>query len=237
MPPRNTSYAELNKLYANEKDLKDQDFGDYSMIAIGTAWPEEDKDTRNFAEFYRKDMKGAEQSHWKAHFSVIGPQVGKAWDVVYPVLAEQKAYKFKVYRQVCGPATKRRLAKSKDASAEMRQQAIADIDRLETHAQITVYLPTEKNKELDALPEKVSAAQKMLVAVEAALVKAKVSQAILLPDRDRWVGQYCSIVYEEKGVTWEKRKNYKPKGVKDPFAEVGKVEWEQIEGGARRKKG
>ncbi len=25
MPPRNTSYAELNKLYANEKDLKDQD--------------------------------------------------------------------------------------------------------------------------------------------------------------------------------------------------------------------
>jgi len=157
--PQNPSYAEISKVYPKQiktvfyptdtTDVKDG----YSLIVGGSkgGWRSIGvEDDIPFAEFVYLPTANNPESQWKAHLSIHPDDLDRAWDLLYPLLAEESKYKFKVCRQGVIGAQREKI-EAADIKQELKDEAFQDQKRVSQGMQITVYIPEGEEERIGRL--------------------------------------------------------------------------------------
>lgn len=220
--PQSMKYEELNRNYLEGTDNKIQ-IGKYTMIGVGG----QGVDKSAFAEF-SKGGNSVNTSGWKAHLSIHPDQLGKAWDIVSPILEESQCQQFKVCRsnaqmnklhdiessitELTQKLAQGNINQSEKESLEFTknkaEQGKQDLARLMRGMQITLYIPHGKEVEYN----------KILETIEQALQKEGINPGTV-DKSDRQIGQYASIRHEGTSgyKSHDQVTSYNPDNVPDPF--------------------
>lgn len=203
----NKPWSDLNTIEANEKDKL--------------------RDSVLFADFKLPSKYGEENnvSPWKIHLSIHPQDIGKAWDIIFPVLIEKGVDEFKVTRTVVAQPLLQALKKVDDnylakhkLSTQDMHQAVEDIERVYHGMQVTIYIPEGLEKTYNEFLNK----------IESKLLKNGVRPGIV-DKSDRMIGFYSSVRNVGKSYTaHDKVSGYKARTDIDPFKPV------QIEGKSKK---
>jgi len=98
------------------------------------------QDDMTFAEFIHLENGFTDESHWKAHLSIHPGDLARAWDLLYPVLAAESKYKFKVARQAIANEKQSKIDAANIPQA-WKNEALIDQQRVSNGMQVTVYMP------------------------------------------------------------------------------------------------
>ncbi|CEG55742.1 hypothetical protein [Legionella fallonii] len=224
------SYSKLNLTYPQFTKIK---VGDYVAYIGGVLSPwskpntaenrdngqlsEKNTDADAFAAFKLDKMKGYKDSAWKIHLSIHPADLDKAWDLLYPMLLEQRVPCFKTARINAAQRLLHEISQVDEQflsdhglTRQKKELAMRDILRVSNGMQITIYIPEGKEQEYN----------KILAAIEPRLYKAGVRPGII-DQSDRTLGIYSSVRHVgDEYTTHEKVSGYKSIGVKDPFIPV-----------------
>lgn len=210
----NPTYAELNQIYSESTTTL---YGNHKVTLGGvrypSAWANFVTDDKSFAEFIsNKSFSG--DSPWKMHLSIQPDDLSKAWDLMYPMLAEMSC-NFKVSRLaiIADKNEKIQTATNIEISDEEKRSALMDGDRLTKGMQITVYIPEGQEAAYQALAER----------IESKLNAAGV-RAGEIHSSDRALGSYISVrndVRNGKYVPHDQAIEYKDPNQVDPFFKIG----------------
>lgn len=200
MPPQTMAYEELDKVYST--GTPDVMFGDYKMFGIRS---QEDI----FCEFYLAGTNGLPESNWKAHISVNPAQLPLAWNLMYPLLTDNRVAHFKVARQSAQMNKVNRMDAGINVTPHERMVGMNDMERLALGMQVTVYIPEGGDLRI----------QEVLEAIEKKLQMGRIKPGEI--DRsDRALGDYCSVRNDGSGVNYRSHDQgggYNPTGEADPF--------------------
>lgn len=157
------------------------------------------------------------ESPWKIHLSIQPDDLGKAWDIIYPILKSHHVPNFKTSRLAASrilytqmqEATPAFLEQNK-TSVEEKNQSIQDIVRVFNGMQITIYIENGKEREYNDI----------LAEIEPLLYAAGINPGII-DKSDRAIGIYSSIRHVGKGYTsHEKVAGYKAVVERDMFSAI-----------------
>lgn len=132
------------------------------------------RDNDKFAKFSTVDYDPSKVSTWKAHISIAPQELGKAWNIIAPLLVEYNAHEFKVLRLSVAEAMKENLV--------LNEKDIAEMNRLTQGMQITI-IPKEGDEERY---------NQLFTQIENALVAANITPG-KVDDSDKSLGAYISI--------------------------------------------
>lgn len=226
--PKNITYAELNKIYKESVELRVKKYKT-TVGGVEVPWHNlpELKDSKSFAEFESpraKDDGLYMESSWKIHMSIQPEDLGKAWDLVYPILMREQVPHFKVTRIAVTKkqseailAADPEMLKKKHIYDEHIKQALYDNKRVSEGMQITVYIPKGEEKKYND----------MLKEIEPVLCDVGVKPGIV-DKSDRAIGVYSSVRHVGKGyATHDLVKAYKEVSEVDPFEEIP-LDWSKV---------
>ncbi|VEB33959.1 Uncharacterised protein [Legionella cherrii] len=188
--------------------------------------PQKIADSILFAHFVSDTGRSEayEESHWKIHLSIHPYDLGKAWDIICPILLAQQVPCFKTTRLAPAQIMLEEMKKvsedflsQRNLTLHDKNQAIQDILRVFNGMQITIYIEEGKEKDYNNLLEQ----------IEPLLYQAGIRPGVI--DRsDRAIGIYSSIRHVGPGyTTHEKAAGYKSVEVTDPFKPI-KTKWHDV---------
>lgn len=212
------TYDLLNQIYAEPTTIK---YGNYRVsiggIKHGLAWENIVTDDKSFAEFVCSKIthdKSFGDSPWKMHLSIHPDDLPRAWNILYPMLAEMN-YSFKVSRLAVMQNMREKIETIGDAyiAEDERKKALYDNQRLSKGMQITLYMPAGKEMHYQALAER---------------IESKLNAAGIRPGEihisDRALGSFVSVrndVRNGKYVAHDQATEYKAPDQVDPFFKIG----------------
>jgi hypothetical protein len=152
-------------------------------------------------------------SSWKFHLNIEESDLPNAWDVVFPILMKHNVPTFKI-TNIIGAAKK--LFNELEKGSENKESLQKGYNRITQGAQITIYVPNNREKEFSNI----------MVEIEHALNVANISPGIADNETDKSVGKFTSYRFwgKHKEINYEnstKVKSYKPDDLKDPFLGLG----------------
>ncbi|MBL7480261.1 hypothetical protein [Legionella bononiensis] len=222
------SYANINQLYPDLVIIKD---GHYRTQIGGaskpwilfnskdTSQPPKIKDSISFANVYNEYGSSSDfiESPWKIHLSIHPDDLGKAWDIIYPLLSSRGFPVFKTTRLAVSRVLYNQMQQvtpefleKHNLSVEDKNQSLQDIVRVYNGMQITIYIERGKERAYNAL----------LQEIEPLLYKAGITPGII-DKSDRALGIYSSVRHVGKGYTsHEKVSGYKAAEEKDIFKAI-----------------
>lgn len=175
-------------------------------------------DSLLFASFQNdRDYK---ESPWKIHLSVHPDDIGKAWDIGYPLLLENDIPCFKATRIVIARTLFDAIHKLDDGQLkklrlchEDKERALQDILRIFNGMQITIYIEEGKEKQYNQL----------LAKLEPLFYQAGVRPGVV-DKSDRTLGLYSSVRHVGATYTsYDQVSGYKSVQVKDLFKQLKPV--------------
>jgi hypothetical protein len=234
------AFAHLNQIYPDPIKIEENDYTAYfggvnrpwsnlNEIKVNGAIQATKKitDSDVFAVFQSQHSLSSNyhESHWKIHLSIDSRDLGKAWDIVYPLLLANKVPIFKTTRT---SVAQRMLHEVNKLNAEQlqvlhlsaydKELAIQDMVRVLNGMQITIYIEEEKEAKYNAL----------LQQIEPLLYQAGIRPGII-DKSDRSLGLYSSIRHVGDSYTsHEKVTGYKAARITDEFKAI-KLDWNEIQ--------
>lgn len=223
------SYENLNQIYPDSIKVSVDEHEAY-IGGVSKPWsdlndmkisgnempPQHIVDSVLFANFLSPVAKNMnyKESPWKIHLSIHPEDLGKAWNIVYPILLKVQVPNFKVSRLLISKILLQGMERTTDEFLlghhllkQDKVQAIQDILRVHHGMQITIYIPEEKEKEYNKLVEE----------IESSLLEAGIRPGIV-DKSDRLIGFYSSVRHVGKNyTTHDKVSGYKSVLEKDPF--------------------
>ncbi|KTD57294.1 hypothetical protein [Legionella shakespearei] len=184
-------------------------------------------DSDVFAVFQSRHSLSSDyqESHWKIHLSIDPRDLGKAWDIVYPLLLANNVPIFKTTRTSVAQrmlhevnALDEEQLQALHLSAYDKELAIQDMVRVFNGMQITIYIEEGKEAQYNAL----------LQEMEPLLYQAGIRPGII-DKSDRSLGLYSSIRHVGESYTsHEKVTGYKAVRIADEFKAI-KLDWPEIQ--------
>ncbi len=215
------SYSQLDKLYDKATLIVDSDYN----TKIGGVYRPWDvfnhnelviQDSVTFANVSSKYGASSQfiESPWKIHLSIQPEDLGKAWDIIYPILKAHQIPLFKTSRLSVSRILYIQMQKAApgfleqhNINSEEKKQSIQDIVRVFNGMQITIYIENGKEHEYNNI----------LSEIEPLLYAAGINPGII-DKSDRAIGFYSSIRHVGKGYTsHDKVFGYKQVTERDPF--------------------
>lgn len=218
-------YEQLDQIYDKSVTIVDEGYstriGDvyrpWNLFnANGTATIKDSVTFANVNSKYGLSSKFIE-SPWKIHLSIQPDDLGKAWDIIYPILKSHHVPNFKTSRLAVSrilytqmqEATPAFLEQNK-TTVEEKNQSIQDIVRVFNGMQITIYIENGKEREYNDI----------LAEIEPLLYAAGINPGII-DKSDRAIGIYSSIRHVGKGYTsHDKVAGYKAVVERDVFSAI-----------------
>ncbi|MBL7481209.1 hypothetical protein [Legionella bononiensis] len=156
------------------------------------------------------------QSPWKIHISIDQNDVGKAWELLAPLLMK--------YDVPCFKVTNLNRVNSELSAPDLNENERKKAERISNGSQITVYIPADKEKEYI----------KLMQEVEQKLAEAKINPGIS-DVSDKKVGNFCSV--RASGVPMSDKypyqnasTNYNPfDDLEDPFVLKKTYAWTETQ--------
>lgn len=219
------SYDYLNGIY--DKSITIVDEG-YTTIIGGVTRPWDVfnscgtltiKDSVTFAQVQSKYGLSNKfvESAWKIHLSIQPDDLGKAWDIIYPLLKTHKVHNFKTSRLAVSRTLYTQMQEATPAflkqniiSEDEKNQSIQDLVRVFNGMQVTLYIENGKEREFNDI----------LAEIEPLLYKAGINPGII-DKSDRAIGLYSSIRHVGKGYASHNQvTGYKEVDERDLFSAI-----------------
>jgi hypothetical protein len=218
-------YEQLDQIYDKSVTIVDEGYstriGDvyrpWNLFnANGTATIKDSVTFANVNSKYGLSSKFIESS-WKIHLSIQPDDLGKAWNIIYPILKSHHVPNFKTSRLAVSRILYTRMQEAtpvfleqNKTSVEEKNQSIQDIVRVFNGMQITIYIENGKEREYNDI----------LAEIEPLLYAAGINPGII-DKSDRAIGIYSSIRHVGKGYTsHDKVAGYKAVVERDMFSAI-----------------
>lgn len=219
------SYEYLNGIYEQSITIVDEG---YTTIIGGVTRPWDVfnscgtlkiKDSVTFAQVQSKYGLSNKfvESAWKIHLSIQPDDLGKAWDIIYPLLKTHQVHNFKTSRLAVSRTLYTQMQEATPAflkqniiSEEEKNQSIQDLVRVFNGMQVTIYIENGKEREFNDI----------LAEIEPLLYKAGINPGII-DKSDRAIGLYSSIRHVGKGYASHNQvTGYKEVDERDLFSAI-----------------
>lgn len=234
------SYSKLDQTYSTLTKIKVRDYT--SLIGgVRSPWSEskngkntghdqldnQNNDADVFANFQiaKEKARDYKESPWKIHISIHPGDLGKAWDLIYPLLIKNQVPYFKTVRNSIAQRLLQEIIKvdeqfltAHNLSIYNKELAIRDNLRITDGMQITIYIPEGKEKEYN----------KLIETIEPLLYLQGIRPGVI-DQSDRSLGLYSSVRHVgEVYKSHEKVAGYKAIEEKDPFRPIEPI-WDRIQ--------